>query len=80
MPSANIVNGMQMLVQKTLKIVTGVFFLLFWFWTPNETKKNIVICRKTCTSQTKCFPFKPLEDEFTIIVSVKAASKDLSSF
>lgn len=42
--------------------------------------KNVFICRKTCSRKNKHFPFNTLEEKFTIMVSVKAARKDLSSF
>lgn len=41
--------------------------------------KNVFMCRKTCARKNKHFPFNPLEDKFTIMASVKAVRKDLSS-
>ena len=42
--------------------------------------KNVLICRKTCRRKNKHFLFNPLEDKFSIMASVKAVRKDLSSF
>lgn len=75
MPNANIGRGMQMLGQK---IVVGLFPLYFWFWTLRG--KNVFVCRKTCVRKSKYLPFNPLEEKFTILASVKAGRKNLSTF
>lgn len=77
MPSANIVDGMQMLVQK---IAVGLFSLVFLVLKHITRGKNVFICRKTCARKSEHFPFDTLEDKFTIMASVKALKKDLSSF
>lgn len=75
MPNANIGSGMQMLGQK---IAVGLFPLYFWFWTLRG--KNVLIFRKTCVRKSKYLPFNPLEEKFTILASVKAVRKNLSTF
>lgn len=76
MPSANIVNGMQMLVQKIVAGLFSLVFLVFNTWREEKISSHV---GKTCTGEKRSFLFDSLDDELSTTASVRAVRRDLSS-